>query len=253
MSTPVPIPMQSPEERFRNVLARATADVNVLGFVVFGSRGAGLFATEGSDYDVFLILERADPSWVTRHGDPVEIVPILLADFDRYALEGSPFAWNRPSFLRVRVEIDRLDGGITRMIERKSRLEDAEIARIAPTALDDYVNALFRSLKNARLGLSLASRLDASDSIGPLLTFLFAVDGRVPPFAKYLEVDVAERPLPVADILPRIERILTTADLHAQCALFRAVEEVARERGFGAAVDGWEPDVPFLRGGAIDA
>lgn len=250
---PTPVPTPTPDERFAQVLARAAADLNVLGLVVFGSRGAGPFATEASDHDVFLILDRPDPSWASRHGDPVEIVPMLLADFDRYALEGSPSEWNRPSFLRVRVEIDRLDGGIARMVERKSRLDDVEISRIAPAALDGYANSLFRSLKSARRGLRLASRLDACDSIGPLLTFLFAVDGSVRPFAKYLEVEVAERPLPVADLLPRIETTLTTADLDAQCALFRAVEEVARERDLGAVVDAWEPDVPFLRGGAIDA
>jgi hypothetical protein len=67
------------------------------------------------------------------------------------------------------------------------------------------------------------------------------------------EVDVAERALAVADILPRIEEILETGNQAAQRTLFREVEALARRRGFGAVVDGWEPDVAFLRGdpGAI--
>ncbi|MEX2645868.1 MAG: hypothetical protein WD249_06370 [Gaiellaceae bacterium] len=45
----------------------------------------------------------------------------------------------------------------------------------------------------------------------------------------------------------RLERILA-GDEAEQQALFRDAERLARSRGLGEVIDGWEPDVPFLRG-----
>jgi hypothetical protein len=240
--------MRTPDDVFREILVRAGADPNVLGLVLFGSRGAGLFVTERSDYDAFVVLQRMDATWDTAHGEPVELVPIAADDFDAYALAGSPWAWNRPSFLRARVVLDRLDGGIARAVARKASLTEEEVAAIAPEALDGYVNSMYRSLRNAEGGRVLAARLDAAESIGPLLTCLFALDGRVRPFAKYLEVELEDRPLAVPDLPVTIAAVLGDADPGVQRRLFRAVEAVARERGMGAVIDGWEPDVPWLRG-----
>ncbi len=98
-----------------------------------------------------------------------------------------------------------------------------------------------------------AARLDAADSIAPLLTFLFAVHGRVRPFNKFLRWELEQFP-PVGVLwsaetfLPRLERMLD-GDLGEQQRLYRDVEKLAREHGHGAVIDGWEPNVPFLRGG----
>jgi hypothetical protein len=54
--------------------------------------------------------------------------------------------------------------------------------------------------------------------------------------------------LPVDVDLPRLERIARTGDLDDQRALFRETETLARTLGHGATIDGWEPDVAFLRG-----
>ena len=48
--------------------------------------------------------------------------------------------------------------------------------------------------------------------------------------------------------MDRLERIARTGDLGEQAALFRNAEALARERGLGAVIDGWEPDVGRLRG-----
>ena len=53
---------------------------------------------------------------------------------------------NRPTFLRTRVDLDRLDGEIERLVARKARLDPEEARGIAAAALDDYVNSLYRSL-----------------------------------------------------------------------------------------------------------
>jgi len=76
------------------------------------------------------------------------------------------------------------------------------------------------------------------------------VNGRVRPYNKWLEWELAEHPLPASNSLQLalVERIARTGELAAQQELFRDVERIARNAGLGAVVDGWEPDVAFLRG-----
>jgi hypothetical protein len=119
---------------------------------------------------------------------------------------------------------------------------------MASEPLDGYVNMLYRSLKNDRVGLELASLLDAQESIPWYLQFVFNVHGRVRPYNKWLEWELREHPLPVDVDLARLRHIATTGDPAAQRELFRDVDRLARERGLGQVVDGWEPDVAWLRG-----
>jgi hypothetical protein len=133
-------------------------------------------------------------------------------------------------------------------VDRKRTLTAEEADALVRSSLDDYVNSLYRSLKNARDGRALASRLDAADSMAPLLTLLFALQGRVRPWNKYLVLEIERRSLLVERLLERIDAILASADVDVQRSLFRDVEAAARLRGFGSGIDDWEPDVALLRG-----
>jgi hypothetical protein len=77
---------------------------------------------------------------------------------------------------------------------------------------------------------------------------VFNVHGRVRPYNKWLEWELAEHPLPVAVDLALLRRIATTGDIPAQQELFRWSESLAREAGLDTVVDGWEPDLDWLRG-----
>ena len=57
------------------------------------------------------------------------------------------------------------------------------------------MNMLYRSLKNARVGLELASLLDAQESIPWFLEFVFTVHGRLRPYNKWLEWELEQHPL----------------------------------------------------------
>lgn len=235
---------------YGELLQRAMADDNVLGLILTGSRGAGIFVTDRSDFDVYLILRLSDDGWRAGHGAPVEVWPMRIHEFRRHALVGEPDAWNRPTFLYVRVEIDKLDGEIHQLVEQKSRLIPDEVGQIVPAALDGYINSLYRSLKNLEAGRELESRLDALESLAPLLTTAFALEGRVRPFNKYLRHELERRPLHIldAEALEGLARMATPDDPRA---VFRDVERRARDAGFGSVVDGCEPDVAWLRGEPI--
>ena len=171
--------------------------------------------------------------------------------FRRHGLRGDADAWNRPTFLRARVDLDRLDGEIAGLVAAKARLSPEEAHEIAAAALDDYINSMVRSLRNLEAGRDLAGRLDGIESIGPALTTAFALESRVRPFNKWLVHELAARPLAIPDLLGHVERIARDPTPDAQRELFRVLETAARTAGHGGVVDGWEPDVAWLRGGGI--
>ena len=220
------------------LLAEARDDGNVVGIVVFGSRGKGAFVTEASDWDVFVVVgeHRGERPFV--HGAKLGTVEVTLDE-----LRNLP-AWNRYSLTWLEPKLDKT-GEVAAALRDAVRVDPASAAE----PLDGYVNMLYRSLKNARVGLELASLLDAQESIPWFLEFVFTVHGRLRPYSKWLAWELETHPLPWSD-LPRLERIARTGDLGEQRALFREVEAIARELGHGGVIDGWEPDVAWLRGDA---
>ena len=174
-----------------------------------------------------------------------------VGDVPIHALPGGPDGWNRPTFLRARVDVDKLGGEIGRIVERKRRLEPDEARALADTALDDYMNSLYRSLRNLEGSRLLEGRLDGLESIGALLTTAFAFEGRVRPFNKWLPYELKAEPLRLPDLaglLDHVDRIAGDPSLENQRTAFRAIERAARATGNGARVDSWAPDVEWLRG-----
>lgn len=243
---------------YARLLGEWERDENVVGVVLGGSRGKGAYVGADSDYDVYLIVrERGDVEpyharYGAGHGSPVEVFVHSPEGFRRHAAPGSATAWNRSTFAHVEPVLDRLDGEITRIVAAKSVVDPATAAE----PLDGYVNAYYRSAKNLHRGLALESRLDAAESIPWFVEVLFAVHGRVRPYNKWLPWELREHPLgdsrwSADKLLPRLERIVSTGDLGEQQRLFRDAERLARERGLGDVVEGWQPDVAWLRGDEV--
>src|SRR5205823_14950747 len=59
----------------------------------------------------------------------------------------------------------------------------------ARRSLGAYVNSTYRALRYG-------TRLDAAEAVPALLTAIFALEGRVRPFNKYLEWELRHHPLP---------------------------------------------------------
>ena len=213
------------------LLAEARDDENVVGIVVFGSRGKGAFVTERSDWDVFVVVREHRGERPFVHGAALETVEVTLDE-----LRNQP-AWNRYSLAWLEPQLDKT-GEVAAAMRDAIHVDPAG----AGEPLDGYVNSYYRSAKNARVGLELASLLDAQESIPWFLEFVFAVHGRLRPFNKWLAWELENHPLTWSD-LPRLERIARTGDLAEQQALFRDAESLARSTDLGAVIDSWEPDV----------
>jgi predicted nucleotidyltransferase len=246
------------EATLSRLLEDAEQDPDVLGVFVFGSRSRDGFADNCSDYDVVVVV-RDDSSggfqarWPCRHGAPVEVVTATLSEFVSHAEPGTESEWARYQYSNVRVLLDKT-GDVARVLDEKRGLPAEARDDLARAAVDGYINFTFRSLRNRLLGLAAAARLDAAESVPYLLTAIFALEGRVRPFNKYLEWELREHPLAedawsAERLLPRLEKVLDGVP-EDQHALFRDVERVARGHGLNEVIEGWEPDVAWLRGDA---
>jgi predicted nucleotidyltransferase len=73
------------------LLEEARRDENVIGVVLFGSRGKGAFVDDDSDWDVFVVVRGHRGQRPFRHGDRIETVEVTLKELRE------PPAWNRYS------------------------------------------------------------------------------------------------------------------------------------------------------------
>jgi predicted nucleotidyltransferase len=233
--------MTADDHVFAEFVRTARDDDNALGLVVSGSRGKGAYISDRSDWDVYVVVHERPPGWRHERGERIEPVFVTLE-----GLRDQP-EWNRYAFAHVEPVLDKT-GEIASIVAELGRRDPAT----AGGWLDAYTNSYYRSLRNDRLGLALASRLDASESVPWWLEFLFTAHGRVRPYNKWLRWELETHPLgepwSTETILPLLGGIVANGAVDEQRALFRLTEPFARERGFGDVIDGWEPDVEFLRG-----
>ncbi|MFC7816310.1 hypothetical protein ACFUTR_16895 [Streptomyces sp. NPDC057367] len=230
------------------LLAHASTAPTVLGLVLKGSHAHDGTATQHSDHDVYAIVsderEAALEGFADCRTADLDLVVVTVEGFRR--LDGL----ERYGIARGRVLLDRLDGEIASIVAAKGHLEAGEASRAATGWLDAYANSHYRSVKNARDGHLLAAHLDAADSSGFLLEFLFALYRRPRPYNKYLTWELKRFPLPrwdAAGLLATIGRIAADSDTDLQRRLFGQVEAVAREAGHGPVLDDWGEDLRLMR------
>ena len=145
----------TPEARFDELLQTARADESILGLILYGSRAADMFVYEDSDWDVWLIVRVGafadyEERYDSDHGDRSrsERTPSTACERIR------PRNIARVEPVRIpscQVLVDKLDGEIGAIVDRKRALPDDAAPAIAAAALDAYVNSTYRSLKAHRL------------------------------------------------------------------------------------------------------
>jgi predicted nucleotidyltransferase len=229
---------------YDDLLEIARSREDIVGLYVFGSRGRDFMVDERSDWDVCVVLAgpeaRAafDREFPHVRGDLVEIASATLDE-----LRGDSSEHSRYAAAHARVELDRTGGELTRLVAEQELLPEGSRDTVVRDALDAYVNQVYRSLRYG-------TRYDAAEAIPHALRTIFALAGRVRPYNKYLEWELRHHPVEgwsVEELLPLLDRVLA-AEPEAQREFFRRIEEAARREGFGDVVDGWEPDLEWLRG-----
>ncbi len=231
---------------FEDLVEVARAREEVLGLYVFGSRGREYMVDERSDWDVCVVLasrearEEFEHEFPFVHGSRVEIVTATLDE-----LRANRSEHGRYAAAHADVVLDKTGGELARVVAEQESLPAGSRDATVRESLDDYINQTYRSLRYG-------TRLDAVEAIAPALRTIFALGGRVRPYNKYLEWELRHHPLEgwsADELLPLLDRVLT-GEPEAQHELFRRIEEPARREGLGDVLDGWEPDVAWLRGRA---
>jgi hypothetical protein len=229
---------------FEELLEVARAREEIVGLYLFGSRGRDFMVDERSDWDVCVVLvnrearEAFDREFPYAHGAQVEIVTATLEGLRGLASEHSRYA-----SAHADIVLDKTDGELARVVAEQESLPAGSRDAIVREALDGYVNQTYRSLRYG-------TRLDAAEAIPHALRMIFALAGRVRPYNKYLDWELRHHPLDAwapDELLPLLDRVLA-GEPEAQHQLFRRIEDPARREGFGDVIDGWEPDVEWLRG-----
>ena len=259
--------MPTLDERFQRLVQAAQDDPEVIGLALTGSRGKG-FGTEASDYDALVLLRDEAPAerrawYEAQAGEGIELWPVPHGDFAGHvALCGSDGAldsnWNeRYSYANASVLVDKT-GQLQQLVDWKGFVPDELRFPLARQALDGYINSLYRSLKCLRNGNRLGARLEAADSIGAALTFIFALEGRHRPYYGYLERELRARPLKAFpldgdELLAMIDAIAESGDAAPQQRLLAVIETVARQVECGSVIASWGEDYGWMRSFRPDA
>ena len=231
-------------------------DDRVVGVVLSGSQARPGMATERSDFDVLIVTADdhvPDFAADARRDSRFDVGVTSLSAFRRHALPGSEFTWDRYSYAYSRVELDT-DGVIGALVAEKAALSEQEAAALAPGLLDQFLNSIYRSLKNQRDGRELAAQMDAAEAIRPMIGYVFALDRRVEPYNKYLEWEMERFPLQVSGWDLEAMRRLINALLRAPDVArgvrqaFTAVQATAAEYGHSYVLDSWGEDLDLMRG-----
>ncbi|HEU5329456.1 MAG TPA: hypothetical protein VFU78_15295 [Thermomicrobiales bacterium] len=247
--------MSARNNPLHGLIQEAEHDPAVLGLMLTGSRGKE-FATPYSDYDVVLIV--SDDALATYQARfprerqaTLDVTVIALSAFADYAAWGSSGDWDRYSFTRVTVLLDK-PGTIQQLVDEKGVVPPEFRLPLLRGALDAYINSVYRSVKCFRNENYLGAHLQAVDSLQHALTVIFALEGRHRPFCDYLERELTayplrDFPLPKDEFLALLKAILADGNLVAQQRLLVIIEPACRQAGCGDVLDAWGADLDWMK------
>jgi hypothetical protein len=213
--------------------------------------------TPYSDYDcTMLVADEVLAEYRNKYkelGDPrIDLSVSTFDQFREYAGLGSPQAGHRYNFAHLKALVDKT-GEAQKLIDEKGSVPSPEAAGIIRTALDHYINQVYRSIKCTRDGQQAGARLEAAEGINPLLDAIFALNGRVRPYFKYLDWEFKNYPLlkppPIdgPEFTAALLRVLTSADIRVQQDLLSRIEVLFRAEGYGEVFDGWGTDLSWMK------
>lgn len=237
------------DEKFKKLLQEFKNDPNVLAFWLSGSRGKGLI-TKHSDYDpVIIIKDKAKNKYIKKYikDSSDHEFDFIIKTFDelkKHAIPGSDTAWERFNYAYIKVLFDKT-GKIQKIVDRKSVVSKKEADKIIRGGLDDFINQIYRSAKCRRDGNIVASCLEMAEAIPPFLSCIFALEGRVKPYYKYLELDLKNHPLKKlpwsgAELTKKLVKILKENDEKTLLELFKKTQSIFRKVGYGPVYDSWK-------------
>ncbi len=227
----------------------AESSDNVVGYFMSGSYGMGFTHGRRNLDPVFIVksgkkkaLEK-ELSGIGLDLSNCEITIYTHSEFKSLDLSGtSGMGSTRYDYVHARAAVDKT-GDIQSAMDKLGRLSEKERIFFGEGYLDAYITGFYRSLRASRENWQLAPHLEASRSIINAIDFIFASEGRITPYPKYLEWELNHHPvdfmLSAEYMLKLMGSILSNIDARAQTILFDAISIKARSYGFGHIIDKW--------------
>lgn len=235
------------DSEFQNMLTEIKNDKNVLAFWLDGSRGKG-FETKNSDYDGKMIVwdavfRKYQKKYGSKVNPEIELKVLTLKQFKKHAEYGSGVEWDRYNFSHLKILFDRTKK-IQAIMDEKSLVPKRQQRKIITPALGAFINLVYRAEKNARDGNIIAAHLDAIEGIPFLLDALFALEGRVRPYNKYLAWELDNHPLKLfpwkrGELMKKIISIIKNGKVHIPLELLLAIRPIFKNAGYITEFDEW--------------
>jgi len=236
------------ESAWARLTDAARSDGAVIGLVLTGGRGKGVW-TGHSDWDGLLVVtDAAVDRWRDRDPGDLDLTVLGTTAFETYAEPFTSFAWRGYDFARLTAAVDR--GGFQAALDRKGRLAPRAAEVIADEAIGGALNQIYRAAKNQRDGAARAVRLDLVEFVAYLLTSLFALEGRHRPYNKLLAWDLDQERLRAvaADVfLADVDAVAGDADLAAAWRLEAVLEASCASVGVTRTLADWEDHLTVVR------
>ena len=236
------------------LIAAVTADPEVEGVILSGSRGAGADDPE-SDYDLEWVLTDAAYDRRAAHGEQMHLsqdpdqphLDISYTCLRKLAQIAAEASWPLPGYTTARILYDRT-GAVTMACKAMVTMPEERARADVLGCFDAYINAFYRSLKAWRRGNQLGGRLQAAASAMHLVSLLFALERRWPPYHDRLVGQLgtlASQGWPPGYLHDALLRLVQTGDPRFQQELEAKVEMLLRARGF--EVNLWEGEIERVK------
>jgi len=206
--------------------------------------------TKNSDYDFVMIVndvvkKEYEKKYTKISKDPeFDIFVKTVAELKRHAIFGSDTVRDRFSYVYIEVMSDKT-GKIQKIVNNKSVISKKEAGLIISSSLDAFINQIYRSAKCRRDGNLIAAHFEMTEAISWLLNCIFALEGRVKPYYKYLQWDLKQHPLKKlpwndAELMKKLMKIVKDGDEKTLMDLFKKTRPIFKKAGYGSIYDGWK-------------
>lgn len=235
------------DKKFEKMIREIKQDENVLAFWLDGSRGKGIVITKNSDYDgVMVVKDDALKKYKKKYAgkkNNLDIRVRTLAEMEEHAKPGTEMAWDRYNFVRLKVMFDRT-GKMQKILDKKPKMSNKEQKMVIERALDDFLNQLYRAEKDKRDGNILAAKMDALEAIPFFIEAIFALEGKVRPYNKYLAFELDNYPLKKfpwkkGELVKIFLDIIENGRLDLVYKLLLTIRPIFKKHGFKKVFDGW--------------
>ncbi|PCI25063.1 hypothetical protein COB57_02470 [Candidatus Peregrinibacteria bacterium] len=241
------MPSLETNQQFEKITQTLEKDTNAIAFWLDGSRGKKM-ETEHSDYDARIIVKESVKQeykdLYENISDPdIDISVMTLNELKEHAEYGSEMSWDRYNFTHLKVIFDK-SGKIQKIIDDKAKRSKTEQDTIINNSLGAFINQVYRLEKDMRDNNILAAKLEAIEAIPFFLEAIFALEGRIRPYNKYLEWELNNFPLTIfpwkkGELISIILEITENKQLHRLHELFTTIKPLFKKAGYNEAFDEW--------------